>query len=249
VKAVVLCAGLGTRLGDLTREIPKAMLPICGRPLLHYMVRYLRENGYRHIAINLHYEPQVITDYFGDGSDFGVDLHYSHESSLLGTAGAVKKLEPYLSDVDDFLVVYGDLLIDQDLQKMRDFHSAVDADATLLLHRRTNSNSVVSMGADYRITTFRERQTRTCMQIGSDPWVNSGLQILNRGVLGAITAGTTSDLPKDVYQERLTSERLFGFPLTGYRCAIDSQSRYSEAMAAVREKRYRYWQDEPGGEQ
>ena len=238
MKALVLCAGYGTRLGDLTRETPKPMLPICGEPLLAYTLRYLAHHGFNQVAINLHFRPEVIVDCFGDGSKFGVVLHYSYEEDLLGTAGAVKRLEPYFSDVDDFLVTYGDLLIDQDLTALMDFHRARRPCATLLLHQRAGSNSLVQMNEAQRIIGFVERPTKAERQAAPYPWVNSGLQVLNRRLFAYIPAGQPADLPRDVYIPMLEQEPIYGFPLTGFRCAIDSPERYAEAQAAVTEGRY-----------
>ena len=238
MKALVLCAGYGTRLGDLTRETPKAMLPICGEPLLAYTLRYLAHFDFKEVTVNLHFKPKLIMDYFNNGSRFGVSLHYSYEEELLGTAGAIKKLEAYFSDVDDFLVMYGDLLIDQDLRAMVDFHRAKRASATLLLHQRAGSNSLVEMDENNRITGFIERPTEAERQAAPYPWVNSGLQVLNRRMLDYISAGQPADLPRDVYIPLLEQEAIYGFPLTGYRCAIDSPARYAEAQAAVAEGRY-----------
>ena len=239
MKALVLCAGYGTRLGDLAREIPKPMLPICGKPLLTYTLRYLAHYSFNQVAINLHFKPEVIADYFGDGSKFGVVLHYSYEETLLGTAGAVKKLESYFADVEDFLVMYGDLLIDQDLTALMNFHCAKRASATLLLHQRAGSNSLVQMDETNRITDFIERPAEAERREAPYPWVNSGLQILNRRMLAYIPAGRPADLPRDVYIPALEQEPIYGFPLTGYRCAIDSPARYAEAQDAVAQGRYR----------
>ena len=238
MKALVLCAGHGTRLGDLTRDTPKPMLPICGEPLLAYTLRYLTHYGFNQVAINLHFKPEMIMDYFGDGSRFGVVLHYSYEEVLLGTAGAIKKLETFFSDVDDFLVMYGDLLIDQDLTALMNFHRTKQASATLLLHQRAGSNSLVRMNEAQRITGFVERPTKAERQAAPYPWVNSGLQVLNRRMLDYIPAGRPADLPRDVYIPMLEQEPIYGFPLTGYRCAIDSPERYAEAQAAVAKGRY-----------
>lgn len=237
MKALVLCAGQGTRLGALVRDVPKPMLPIGGEPLLAHTLRHLRKQGYREIAINLHQLPEAIPRYFGDGSRCGVRLHYVHEPVLLGTAGAVKNLEPFFADVDDFLVLYGDLLLDEDLRPMLEVHRARRADATLLLHRRQNSNSLVRLEEDGRISGFIERPTEEERRANPFPWVNSGAQILSRTLLRHIPAGRPADLPRDVYVPRVRSSLLLGVPLRGFRCAIDSPERYAAACAAFEEGR------------
>ncbi len=238
MKALVLCAGMGTRLGELTRELPKPLLPMGDEPLLGLTLRYLARHGYDQIAINLHFRPELIEGYLGDGARLGVKVTYSREEQLLGTAGAVKRLAPFFADERDFLVVYGDLLIDEDLSAMRARHRERAATATLLLHQRVGSNSLVRLDEDGRITGFVERPGEEERLASPFPWVNSGVQILTPRIIDEIPDGPT-DLPRDVYGPLLARETIYGYPLSGYRCAIDSPARYDEARAAVASGRYR----------
>src|SRR5687767_314215 len=136
---MVLCAGFGTRLGELTREIPKPMLPLNEHPMLAYILGHLKCHGFCEVAINLHFKPELITSYLGNSPD-GLSLTYSHEPALLGTAGGVKKLEPFFRTEDSFLVQYGDVVTDHDFSEMVRFHRERHALATLLVHRRASSN-------------------------------------------------------------------------------------------------------------
>lgn len=238
MKAIVLCAGYGTRMGDMTRQVPKPMLPLQGRPLLAYTLRYLASQGFTQVAINLHFLPECITGYVGDGSQFGVSVHYSYEPELLGGAGAVKRLEPWLADTADFLVLYGDILTDQDLSELVKRHRQTGALATLILHQRAGSNSLIEIDKTGRIVGFIERPTDEQRQAIHYPWVNSGIQMLNRRLLSHIAAGRSADLPKDVFVPFVGSGCLYGLALTGYRCAIDSPGRFTEAEAAIEEGRY-----------
>ena len=238
-KAIILCAGYGTRLGELTREIPKPMLSLAGRPLLEYTVEYLAGQGFRDLAINLHFQPEKIRYHFGDGRGFGVTIHYEYEAELLGTAGAVKNFGAWIGPAEDFLVIYGDILTDQDLTPLWETHRRHRALATLLLHQRSGSNSLVQINEDGRITAFLERPTEEQRKTCRYPWVNSVVQVLNRRILEYMSTGTKCDLPRDLYAKLVTCERLFGVPLSAYRCAIDSPARYREAEAAIREGRYR----------
>ncbi len=238
MRAMVLCAGYGTRLGNLAHDIPKPMLLIQGKPLLEYTLRYLAGQGIRQIVINLHFLPEKIQDYFGDGSDFGVEITYSYEETLLGTAGGPNKMSHLLSQSDDFLLLYGDLLIDQDLSAMIAFHRGKRAFATLLLHQRYGSNSLVCIDGSNRIVAFIERPTEEQRRENPFPWVNSGVYLLRSEILERIPAGVPCDFPKDIFPDLVKSEPCYGFPLTGYRCAIDSPARYEEAKAAVAEGRY-----------
>lgn len=234
MKAMILSAGYGTRLGSLTREMPKPMLAIQGRPLLEYIISNLAKHGFNQIAINLHFMPDIIKDYFGDGSQWGVELVYSYEPELLGTAGGVKKVAQFLGTDGDFLIHYGDILTDQDFTAMLHFHQQHQARATLLLHQRTRSNSIVSLDEQKRIIGFLERPTEEARRGVQSPWVNSGICICQPQLLTKIPAGVACDLPRDIFPKLIDEdERLYGYPLSGYRCAIDSPERLAEAQSAI----------------
>lgn len=237
----MLCAGLGTRLGELTRETPKPLLPIEGVPLLLRTLQHLAAQGFRDVAVNLHFRGERVREALGDGAA-GVRVTWSEEPALLGTAGAVRALRGFFEADDDesFVVLYGDLLLDAELAPMIAQHRATRAAATLLLHQRAGSNSLVQMGDDRRITGFVERPTPEERARSPFPWVNSGAQVLHRGLIDRIPAAAPSDLPRDVYAPAVADGvALYGVPLQGYRCAIDSPARYAEAQAAVREGRCR----------
>jgi mannose-1-phosphate guanylyltransferase len=238
VKALVLCAGLGTRLGPLTAETPKAMLPIGGEPLLAHTLRHLARHGIDDVTVNLHYRGESIRSFFGNGGGVGVRLRYLEEPSLLGTAGTVRSLAPMLEASDELLVIYGDLLIDQDFGELARVHREKKADATLLLHQRAGSNSLVRMNEDGRITAFLERPTEDVRRANPHPWVNSGVAILGHAAREAIPPHAPVDLPRDVYAPAVDRLRLFGVPLSGFRCAIDSPERLASAEQAFREGRY-----------
>jgi NDP-sugar pyrophosphorylase family protein len=237
MKAIVLCAGYGTRLGELTQEIPKPMLPLNGQPMLAYILGNLKRHGFDEIAINLHFKPEMIRAHFGDGAAGGIKITYSHEPHLLGTAGGVKNVETYFRGAREFLVHYGDVVTDQNFKGMIEFHREHQALATLLVHQRVNSNSVVSLAPDGRVIGFLERPTEVVRQTVKSPWVNSGICICSPEILSFIPANEPCDLPRDVFTPLVATGRLYGFPLSGYRCAIDSPARLAEARAALAESR------------
>jgi mannose-1-phosphate guanylyltransferase/phosphomannomutase len=232
MKAMLLCAGYGTRLGRLVGEVPKPMLPVCGRPMLEHLVRHLARHGFCEIAINLHFRAAVIRDYFGDGSRFGVRLVYSDEPQLLGTAGSVKNMANFLAGSEPFLVQYGDVVTDQDFTAMLEFHRRRQALATLLVHQRAKSNSLVGIDSDQRIVAFLERPTDQQRTFES-PWVNSGIVICESAMLDEIPECAPCDLPADVYTKLAPGGRLYAFPLAGHRYAVDSPQRLEEVRAAV----------------
>ena len=111
------------------------MVPLGGRPLLEHWLALLRHHGITTIAVNLHYKPDVITEYFGDGTAYGVTIVYSPEPRLLGSSGAVKQLDSFFTEPDEpFIVLYGDVLTDLNLGALIQRHRRRRALATLLIH-------------------------------------------------------------------------------------------------------------------
>jgi len=229
MKAIILSAGYGTRLGNITKEIPKPMLDVNGKPMLEYIINNLKKHNFTDLAINLHFMPEIIKDYFEDGSKFGVKISYSYEEKLMGTAGGVKNIENFFRESDEpFIVHYGDVITEQDFTKMLDFHKEKKALATLLLHQRSKSNSMVSLDEENRIIGFLERPSEEERKGIKSPWVNSGVCICQPEILDLIPEKTACDLPRDIFSKNIDSEKLFGFPLDAFRCAVDSAERLEE---------------------
>jgi mannose-1-phosphate guanylyltransferase len=157
MRAMVLAAGLGTRLRPITYAIPKPMAPVLNRPVMEHIVRLLARHGFTEAVANLHWFPETIEGHFGDGSAFGVELSYSHEEKLLGTSGGVRNAAGFLGD--SFLVISGDALTDIDLGAMREFHESRQGIATLATKRvdDTTQFGVAITGADGRIQGFQEK--------------------------------------------------------------------------------------------
>jgi NDP-sugar pyrophosphorylase family protein len=204
MKAFILAAGLGTRLRPLGLDLPKVMMSVGGQPLLQHHLRLLRSQGITDLVINLHYLPEVVMAYFGDGSRFGVKITWSHEEELLGTAGAVKRMEDQLRE-ERFLVIYGDNLIRLSLAPLVEFHGKHKAEATVALFESPEpwTGGVVETNASGRVTRFVEKPDRNEV---STNLINAGIFVLEPSVLDAIAAGTFQDFGKDVFP-RLISQR------------------------------------------
>jgi mannose-1-phosphate guanylyltransferase len=157
MRAMVLAAGLGTRLRPITYEMPKPMVPVINRPVMEHILRLLARHGFEETIANLYWFPELIESYFGDGSKAGVSLTYSREEALLGTSGGVRNAADFLGD--SFLVISGDALTDIDLAAMREFHESHDGIATLAMKRveDTSQFGVAIVGADGRIQGFQEK--------------------------------------------------------------------------------------------
>jgi mannose-1-phosphate guanylyltransferase len=152
MRAMVLAAGLGTRLRPLTYEITKPMVPVLDRPVMEHIVELLEKHGFDDVIANLHYFPETISDYFGER------LSYRVEEELLGTAGGVRACADFFGE-DDFLVISGDALTDIDLGALAQRHRDSGGIATLAVKKvsDTREYGVVLHDREGRITGFQEK--------------------------------------------------------------------------------------------
>lgn len=234
MQAMVLTAGFGTRLAHLTRTLPKPMLRVHGRPLVEYILRNLAWYDIRHVWLNLHYLPEVIQGYFGNGAALGLELRYSPEPQLLGTAGGARRMwELAGKPAGPWLIHYGDVVTDQDLAALVRLHGERKAQVTMLMHQRPGSNSVVECDAAGRVTRFLERPTAEERQDVFSPWVNSGICVCEAEVLESIVPDRPGDWARDVLARLVPQGRVFAMPLSGYRCAVDSVERLHQVQLDV----------------
>ncbi|MDD3718543.1 MAG: NDP-sugar synthase [Actinomycetota bacterium] len=187
MKAMILAAGLGTRLRPLTEEISKPMVPIANRPVMEHIVELLARHGFDELYVNLHYHPDVITRHFSGGERWGVSITYSLEEELQGTAGGVKRLAGELGG-ETFLVISGDALTDLDLTSLFAFHRAHGRLATLVITPVSDPSKygVVITEEDGRITGFQEKPSR---EEALSFVANSGIYVFEPEVLEMIPAG------------------------------------------------------------
>jgi len=159
MRAMILAAGLGTRLRPLTYLLPKPMAPVLNRPVMEHILELLARHGFTEVIANLSYLPEQIRSRFGDGSALGIELNYSEEPEPLGTAGGVQKVSDFLGAGESFLVISGDALTDVDLTAMREAHEGGDGIATLATKRvaDTTQFGVVITDEDGRIQGFQEK--------------------------------------------------------------------------------------------
>ena len=206
MRALILAAGLGTRLRPLTYLRAKAAIPVNGEPLLRRIVRHLAARGLSDLVINLHHRPATITRLMGDGSDLAVRLRYSWEQPVLGSAGGPRHALPLLVDDDDprarFLLVNGDTLTDADLEGlMRAHDEAGDAAVTMALIPNPEPMKYGGVSVDgNRVTGF----TRAGAQTRSYHFV--GLQVAEARVFASLPDGQPAESVNDVYKRLLAED-------------------------------------------
>ena len=233
MRALVLCAGMGTRLGSLTEERPKPLLEAGGRPLLFWILEGLASAGVHEVLINLHFRGEAIRQAVGDGSQFGLRVYYVQETELLGTAGTVRENRVFLAEQGSFLVHYGDVVHRGDLRGLIAWHHDHGALATLALHQRALSNSHVTLSAQGVITSFVERPDEKTRSLLGSGLVFSGIAVLAPEIIAQISS-PPSDLPSDLFSHLAASGRLHGRLLGGFRVAVDSPARLSELNECLR---------------
>ncbi len=208
-KAIILAAGEGTRLRPLTEEIPKVLLPIGGAPLIEYTLTWLKSHTISEVAINLHHLSDKIKDFLGDGSRFGIKISYSWEETLLGTAGGVKRMEHFFNDT--FVVVYGDILANIDLDAMVNIHRTKDSLATIAVMQVPNpwDVGIVEMDGEGRILSFVEKPAHGS---GTVNLSSGGVYILEKQIFDYIPNEGSLDFGYDIFPKLLA----LNLPLYGY---------------------------------
>jgi NDP-sugar pyrophosphorylase family protein len=222
---MVLAAGLGTRLRPLTGSISKPMAPIVNRPVMYHILRLLKKHGYDEAVANLHYHPHAITNYFGRGQRVGIDLRYSLEPELMGTAGGMKAVQRYLED-DTFLVISGDALTDIDLTKLLKQHKESGGIATLALKRVDDPSrfGVVIIDKDNRILGFQEKPAP-----GEElsTLCNCGIYIFEPQIFDFIPKDTFYDFGKELFPQFVDKAiPFYGFEIDNYWNDVGSLEQY-----------------------
>ena len=232
MKAMILAGGLSTRLYPLTKRVPKPLVPVAGEPNAVHVIRYLHAFGVEDIAINVHYLGDQIEAKLGDGSAYGVRLHYLREPELLGSAGALKQMQGFFDDT--FVVVGCDDLTDLRLDALVAFHKKREALATIALAQADDVTQygVVVLDAEGRIREFQEKPAR-----GEErsKLVNTGVYVFEPAILERIPAGAFYDFGRDVFPA-LQRERanFYGLALNGaYWCDIGTPAEYRRATRDV----------------
>jgi mannose-1-phosphate guanylyltransferase/phosphomannomutase len=228
MKAVVMAGGEGSRLRPLTSRRPKPLAPIVNKPVMEHIVDLLRAHGVSEIVATLHYLADEIESYFGDGSAFGVTMHYVVEDTPLGTAGAVKLAEHLLRD-EPFLVISGDALTDLNLSALAADHRQSGAAATITLQRVNNplEFGVVITDEHRRITRFLEKPSWG--EIFSDT-INTGIYMLDPSVFDYMERGKSYDFSRDIFPRMLHEGKIVaGFVTDDYWTDIGNLQQYQQA--------------------
>jgi len=211
MKAMILAAGFGTRLWPLTIGRTKPAIPFLNRPLIAFTIDYLRRYGVEDVIINLHHEPESVRQQIGDGSRFGVRIHYSvEEPEILGTAGALDNVRDQL-DRDTFIVINGKIITDLDLTRALETHRQQKALATLVLkpNHKYERFSEVKITDDGRIAEFAGfPNPQSAIRSPQSPLMFTGIHLMEPGIFEYIPRGVFSDSVRDVYPKAMADGKV-----------------------------------------
>jgi NDP-sugar pyrophosphorylase family protein len=238
MKAVILAAGKGERLKELTAELPKPMIRFDGKPILQHNIELCVSHGVCDLFINTHYRADAITSYFENGAAFGAAIEYSYEPDLLGTAGALANFRQRLGS-DPFYIIYGDNFSRYDLDLLRQVGEQHDAIAVIAFHYRedVSHSGVAEFGDGGRIRRFIEKPKDGETE---SRWVNAGIYYLSPRIFDHIPEGV-SDFGRDIFPALLDK----GIPIYGV-CeetdvrAFDTIEMYQTSMTRAQEKESRH---------
>jgi len=220
-QAVVMAGGLGTRLRPLTENLPKAMLPVGGRPLMERIIEQLQQAGIRRVNVTTHYKAEKIIEHFGDGRAFGVELHYMNEDRPLGTGGALGLLP---APREPMLIINGDILTEVDFKAMVDFHQESQAEMTVAVSRydlQVPYGVIECEGSHVRGLTEKPQLSF---------FVNAGIYLIEPAVYSYIPNGERFDMT-DLIDKLLGARRpVVSFPIREYWLDIGQHSDYEQAQ-------------------
>ena len=230
LRAVIMAGGFGRRLGPLTEELPKPMLPVGDRPLLERIIEQLRDAGIHRVQLTTHYRAEAISAHFGDGDGFGVEIGYVNETEPLGTAGALGLLERTDEPV---LVVNGDIVTGVDFGALLRFHEEHVADMTVAVwpYELRVPYGVIET-SDGIVSGISEKPVVRS-------FVNAGIYLIAPRVLELVPAGVHFDMPELIERALADGLRVASFPLREYWLDIGQPDDYARAVSAAADEQGR----------
>jgi len=229
MKAVILAGGLGTRLRPLTNKKPKPMLPLGKKPLLEYLIKWIRKNGVKDIVLCVSYLRKTIEDYFEDGKRFGVKIEYAVSNKPLATAGQLKTAEKFIDDT--FVCIYGDSVFDFNLKNMISDHKKKKSFITMSLYEyKTNIKyGVIDSKNNGRVSAWNEKPEIKAK-------INMGCYVMEPGILGFIPKNKPHGMD-DVIKKAISKRKNVNSVLTkkGF-LDIGDKETYEKANLEYRKK-------------
>jgi len=227
IRAFVICGGLGTRLRPLLADRPKSMALISGTPFLQLLLDRLRSQGVDDVILGTGYMAEKIESYFGSGNEFAVRVRYSREHEPLGTGGALKLAESFISD--PVLVLNGDSYVEWKLAPMLELFTDKDAELVVVLHAVADVTRYgsVTLDRDGRVVEFSEKGIRSGPGL-----VNAGVYLVRKQIVRDLPAGTAISLEREVFP-RVLDRGVYGLVCTGVFIDIGIPADFSRAQTLL----------------
>lgn len=236
MKAVILCAGLGKRMGIHTQNCPKPLLKVKNLSIIEWQIIALQKIGVKKIFINLHYLPKMIEDHLKDGKYLGVQIEYSYQKKLNGTGGGLKLFENFLKNEKFFFVTYGDIITNENLDELVKFHIFNKAECSIYFHERENSNSLLYINEKNGLVedflerpNLEERKNFIEKYQIIKHYVNSCIYIMNPSVFSYIKNENFVDIPRDIFHKIISKNKLYGLKIKKNRFSIDTLEKLNQA--------------------
>jgi dTDP-glucose pyrophosphorylase len=222
-KVVIMAGGLGSRLGELTKDIPKPMLPLGNKPILENLITSFKNQGYIDFIISVNYKAEIIKNYFKDGAHLGVSISYVEEKERLGTAGAISLIKEEFNH--PFIVINGDILSTLNYSELLDFHLQKKSIATMCVAKKTYTiqYGVIQFNQDNSITTIQEKP-------GYDFYINAGIYVLSPEAVKFIPEGKFFDMPSLFELLNKSNYKTYVFPINDYWLDIGLKDDYFKAL-------------------
>ena len=224
--AVVLAGGKGTRLQNAFPDTAKPMVTLAGKPVLQHLVETYSAQGIERFFFTIGHLGDQIRAHFGDGSAWGVDIHYFEETTPLGTAGALAELRGMLPET--FWVMYGDTLSDIDLAQMEAYHVSKRAQATLFVHPNDHpyDSDLVQMNREGRVVAVHGKPHAEGIDYPN--CVNAAFYLMENRLIGQIPVGVSSDFGRDLFPRWASEHRLFAYASPEYIKDMGKPERHAE---------------------
>lgn len=225
MKAIIMAGGEGRRLKSVSGDKPKPMVLLAGKPVLEHILSLLKRNGIEDVCLSLHYRPEAIRDYFGNGERCGMRIRYHVEAEPMGTAGGVKACQWFYGR-RDFLVISGDCACDFDLKQLIEAHRRHRPALTMALYAHPIPLPYGCVLTDQwgRVVSFTEKPAWE--QVVTD-MVNTGIYVISPAAMDLVPEGTMFDFSKDLFPRLMAQgQEIRGLPLDGYWCDIGSPAAY-----------------------
>jgi len=227
MKALILAGGEGTRLKEITKGIPKPMVRIGNLPLIEHQINLLKEHNIKEVVVLTCYLSEIIEGYFKDGSDRGMHITYVKEESPLGTAGAIKKIENQLKE--DFIVVYGDIMLEMDITRLLDFHNNKNSLCTLAVHPNNHpfDSDLIEIDDNQRIIAFHSKPHDENKYFRN--LVSACLYVMSPLILGYVEKNLKADFGRDIFPKVIQKETLYAYNTAEYLKDIGTLERLADA--------------------